>query len=168
MSDNQLWEKFGRRLEALGGRVATLAEALEFANGKACWRDPDCVAPGLPEGLAPSPWEAEVGFTLGDLAVAETGSIVLSAGPGRARLASLASVHHIALVPCSSIVATMEEAFGRLSARTSVIITGPSRTADIEGVLVRGVHGPRELWVVPMGSTEGTEGTWRDESGVRH
>ncbi|MBX7135966.1 MAG: LUD domain-containing protein [Fimbriimonadaceae bacterium] len=156
MSDRELWEEFGRRLEALGGRVVTLAEALEFAADKACWRDPDCMVPGLPEGLASSPWEAKVGFTLGDLAVAETGSIVLSAGPGRARLASLASVHHIALVPCSSIVATMEEAFGRLSPRTSVIITGPSRTADIEGVLVRGIHGPRELWVVPKGLVKGT------------
>ena len=156
MSDNQLWEEFGRRLEALGGRVVTLAEALEFAADKSCWRDPDCEVPGMTGRLVASPWEAEVGFTLGDLAVAETGSLVLSAGPGRARLASLASVHHVALVPSSSIVATMEEAFGRLSARTSVIITGPSRTADIEGVLVRGIHGPRELWVVPVGLGEGT------------
>lgn len=152
MTDSPLWVEFASRLEVLGGRVATIEEAIELARGKVCWRDRDCEVPGLTEWSAPSPWEAEVGFTLADLAVAETGSIILSAGPGRARLASLASVHHIALVPSASMVETIEEAFERMSARTSVIITGPSRTADIEGVLVRGIHGPRELWVVPIES----------------
>lgn len=152
MIDSPLWTEFALRLEALGGRVATMEEAIELSNGKVCWRDKDCEVPGLTEWSASSPWEAEIGFTKGDLAVAETGSIVLSAGPGRARLASLASVHHIALVPLGSVVQSMEEAFERMSRRTSVIITGPSRTADIEGVLVRGIHGPRDLWVVPIES----------------
>jgi L-lactate dehydrogenase complex protein LldG len=70
----------------------------------------------------------------------------VSAANGRSRLASLAPPVHIALV--EDIVGTLDEAIARIDGRTHVVITGTSRTADIEGVLVRGVHGPRKLFVV--------------------
>ena len=104
-------------------------------------------------GRAPggvSIWDAEVGVTMADLAVAETGSLLLATGPGRPRMVSLSPKIHVVLVPRERIVGTLAEAFARLSDRTSVLITGPSRTADIEGVLVRGVHGPGEIHVVVL------------------
>ncbi len=138
-----LWEVFQRKLESLGGGMGDFG-GLDL-TGRVCYLDPDL--PPLP-GLSTTSdvWQADVGITLADFAVAETGSVVLSAGTGRARLASLTPPTHVVLV--KEIVATLEEAFDRLTDRTSVVITGTSRTADIEGVLVRGVHGPKELIVV--------------------
>jgi L-lactate dehydrogenase complex protein LldG len=92
-------------------------------------------------------WTADSGLTLVDRAVAETGSLVLSAGGGRARLASLAPPRHVALVREDQIVSSLDEALAGLTGRTSVLISGPSRTADIAGILVRGIHGPKELIV---------------------
>jgi L-lactate utilization protein LutC len=95
-------------------------------------------------------WNHGVGITTVVAAIAETGSLMLAAGPGRARLASLAPVHHVALVRKDQIVASLDDAIECLGDRTAVWITGPSRTADIEGVLIMGIHGPKTLWVVPI------------------
>jgi L-lactate dehydrogenase complex protein LldF len=137
------WQQFAERAILLG---ATIIEDIgEHVAGKLCYVDPD--VPGL-EGLnrTENVWEAEVGITLADLAIAETGSILVSARSGRSRLASLAPPIHIALV--GAVVDTVEEAFSKLDNRTSVLITGTSRTADIEGILIRGVHGPKELLIL--------------------
>jgi L-lactate dehydrogenase complex protein LldF len=119
--------------------------------GRPTWVDPDAL-PFLEEyeiQMVSDVWSAEVGVTLADAVTLDTGSLLLSAGPGRRRLASLAPPVHIALVPPGRSFPTLEEAFAEVSPRTSVIVTGTSRTADIEGVLVRGVHGPKELWILP-------------------
>jgi hypothetical protein len=144
----ELWRRFAERLEGLSGRLATKAE-WDLSRPLSFWVDADAMEFVRDWNVkrADSPWSADVGVTTADVAVAETGSIAISAGPGRRRLASLAPPIHVALVSRNAIVATLEEAVQRMSARTSVIVTGPSRTADIEGILVRGVHGPRELWV---------------------
>lgn len=140
-STEQLWTEFEAKLTSLGGRM----DSLENLPGKTCFLDPD--VPPMPDLIITDDvWQAEAGITLADFAVAETGSVVLSAGNQRARLASLTPPTHIVLV--TEIVATLEEAFARITDQTSVLITGTSRTADIEGVLVRGVHGPKELIVV--------------------
>ncbi|MBC8063601.1 MAG: LUD domain-containing protein, partial [Chlorobia bacterium] len=137
------WLAFEQKLVLLGGRVAKMSE-LDL-QGKVCYLDAD-VAEMSNLITTTDVWQADLGVTLADFAIAETGSIVLSSGHGRARLASLTPPTHIVLV--KELVPTLEEAFTRIGNRTSVIITGTSRTADIEGVLVRGVHGPKELIVV--------------------
>ena len=85
--------------------------------------------------------------------LAESGSVVLSHGPGRARMVSLVPEVHIALLDVSAISRTLAHWAARhpqTAAETAnlVIITGPSRTADIEQQLNLGVHGPRHLHVV--------------------
>jgi L-lactate dehydrogenase complex protein LldG len=92
-------------------------------------------------------WEVEVGVSLAELAVAETGTLVVTAGEGRSRMSSLAPPVNVVLVARTAIVGTLQEAIPRIPSSSSVLITGPSRTADIEGILVRGVHGPGELLV---------------------
>lgn len=99
-----------------------------------------------------------VGITGVDAAVAESGSMILLHGAGRPRLASLLPPVHIALLPAERIVRTLPEAFDRLRAEHGrdlfrdrsnlVVITGPSRTADIELSLTLGVHGPRDVHAV--------------------
>jgi L-lactate dehydrogenase complex protein LldG len=97
--------------------------------------------------------ELSVGLTGADAAIAESGSIILSSGPGRGRLASLLTPFHIAVLRRDRIVRTLEDFFARRPdvptlGSNCVIITGPSRTADIEMTLSRGVHGPREIHVI--------------------
>lgn len=96
---------------------------------------------------------AGVGITSADYALADTGSLVMIASPDDARLISLLPPVHIAIVPANRILTGLDELYTlipRPADRTSsmVFITGPSRTADIEQILVRGVHGPGEIHVV--------------------
>ncbi|MCW5977290.1 MAG: lactate utilization protein [Bryobacteraceae bacterium] len=96
---------------------------------------------------------AGVGVTSADYALADTGTLVMLASPAEARVVSLLPPVHLAVVPASRLLTGLDELFSILpdpSASTSsmVLITGPSRTADIEQILVRGVHGPGEIHVV--------------------
>ena len=99
---------------------------------------------------------ADVGITSADYALADTGTLVMLASPAEARLISLLPPMHIAVVPKERLLSGLDELFTMLpdpAAQTSsmVLITGPSRTADIEQILVRGVHGPGEIHVVVVG-----------------
>lgn len=103
-------------------------------------------------------FDADVGITGADFALAETGSLVLTSLTEGSQLSSLAPPVHIALYRRSQIRGSLDEVLqnlpvstdpGRASpARSVVFVTGPSRTADIEQILVRGVHGPREVHAI--------------------
>lgn len=148
-SADVLWGIFAQQLEALGGRIGTRADVDVILARPHILDQESASILGLQSGGEPV-WDAEVGVTTADLAVAETGTVLLATGPNRARMISLSPMVHVVIVPRDRIVATLAEAFARLSDRTTVLITGPSRTADIEGVLVRGVHGPGDIVVVPV------------------
>lgn len=138
--------------EAIG--VPGLSSALEAAGVS-------LVAQPVDEG---GPREARVevlgrcgvGVTGADFALADTGSLVLASGPGRGRLASLLPPVHIAVVPVARLLWTLADVLaadpGLATAGSNLaVITGPSRTADIEMTLTRGVHGPRDVHVVIVG-----------------
>lgn len=96
---------------------------------------------------------AAVGVTGALALLADTGSVVVAAGPGRPRLASLLPPVHVALVTRAMLVPSLGALFARepllpRHAANLVAITGPSRTADIEMTLTRGVHGPKTVHVV--------------------
>jgi L-lactate utilization protein LutC len=97
--------------------------------------------------------DSDVGITSADYALADTGSLVMICGAEESRLVSLLPPAHIAVVPVSRLLESLDELLLRVpkpAAGTSsmVLITGPSRTADIEQILVRGVHGPGEVTVI--------------------
>jgi L-lactate dehydrogenase complex protein LldG len=96
---------------------------------------------------------ADAAVTSVAAAIAETGTIVCPSGPGLARGASLLAPVHVAVVHTSQLIADLYDYFDRLSRAGNLpadinLITGPSKTADIEGILVTGVHGPRHVHVV--------------------
>lgn len=96
---------------------------------------------------------ATFGITGADAALADTGSVVLVSGPGRGRLASLLPPVHIALVDRARMLRSLPDLLSTrpelaTAGSNLVCITGPSRTADIEHTLSRGVHGPKEVHVI--------------------
>jgi L-lactate dehydrogenase complex protein LldG len=126
------------------------------------------LAPGLayvgPRSPRAELFEAELGLTAAQWGVAETGTLVLESAEESHRLASLLPPVHVALLPAERLLGTLGEALAAVRApagapsseaprsRTITLVTGPSRTADIELTLVVGVHGPRELHVLVLDS----------------
>ncbi len=166
-------ERLEERLEDYGVRVTrTTADGLPAAvaawvaeRGVQRW----VVPPGVPEVWLSSvrgveaiaddagPREldgADAVVTSCAVAVAETGSIVLDAGPGQGRrAATLVPDVHLCVVPASLVVELVPEAVAGLAdavtgGRPLTWISGPSATSDIELVRVAGVHGPRTLAVL--------------------
>jgi len=97
-----------------------------------------------------------VSVSMADFAIAETGTIVFRSGPTHPSAWHFLSGTECVLVPQDRIVPTLEDVFARLGAdgmpATLNLITGPSRTADIEQTIERGAHGPRALHVFVLGA----------------
>lgn len=97
--------------------------------------------------------DVDVGITGAVAGLAESGSVVLTHGEGRPRMASLIPEVHIALLEVESLDRTLAHWAHKnptLSGETTnlVFVTGPSRTGDIEQHLNLGVHGPRHVHIV--------------------
>lgn len=166
----------------VGGLILEVLAAEVSPGPVVRWEDPTLANLGLDEQLQAAGYQvssdraggalpliraaeqAVAGITGCDMAIAETGSLVLgshaiedSAGPGRGRVVSLLPPVHIAVVYVEQIVRNGEEVMRRLAAAPLppqvVFVTGPSRSSDIENDLSIGVHGPRTVHVVLVGVT---------------
>ena len=83
------------------------------------------------------------GITRAAGAIAETGTIVLNDATTSRRLGALTPWVHVAVVERAQIFSDLPQAVAALGPDTNVIwVTGPSKTADVEGILIEGVHGP--------------------------
>jgi L-lactate dehydrogenase complex protein LldG len=174
-SDSNLYEDlFVQKFENLGGKslrvrdtaavIAAIAELVAQKNVVAS-NSPflrKCGITGLPQvhagfterdELKAACAGADIGITSVDYALAATGSFVMLSSQKEARLISLLPPAHIAIFPRALILANLDELLSILphpadQTSSMVLITGPSRTADIEQILVRGVHGPGEIYAV--------------------
>lgn len=151
-------------LDRLGHLLADLPAKLVVVNDEPPLAGVDLAGrwPKIDWGSASTPgsdWRtvcaaADAGVTGVDAALAETGTIVVSSGPGRSRLVSLLPPVHIALAPIASLTPdlfTWTAARGSGLPASVSLITGPSKTADIEQVMAIGVHGPKRLIVILYG-----------------
>lgn len=97
---------------------------------------------------------ASIGVTVADWAIAESATIVQLTRPGRPRSTSLVPSIHIAVLPLSNLVADLAEAYAPIRREQNldslVLISGPSKTADIEACMVLGAHGPRAMHLVVL------------------
>jgi len=161
-----LVERFSQELEAVGGHAYRVKQdelskrLIEFLkerdiNAVMMW---DSI-PALNESyLTEAGVRAErnidptlkAGITGALSAIAETGTLVIPSGKGQPLGASLLAEFHIAIISSSQIVWSLDEALKNPEVRNAsaaALVTGPSRTADIEMTLTIGVHGPKELHV---------------------
>ena len=101
--------------------------------------------------------EVQAGITGADFAVAESGTLGLIHNKDQARLVSLAPILHIAIVPVERMNPIYERVVDRVFDNPQtfpsqfIFITGPSMTGDIQGVLFKGMHGPRKVIVILVG-----------------
>jgi L-lactate dehydrogenase complex protein LldG len=168
---------FAVRLETLAGkvhRVATKEEACALVaaaiEGKSAVASnapflAECGITGLPgvesgitgrDRMQERCAVVDVGISSADYMLADTGTLVMLSSAQEARLVSLLPPAHIAVAPLERMLTGLDELFTLLprpAEQTSsmVLITGPSRTADIEQILVRGVHGPGQITVILVG-----------------
>ena len=104
-------------------------------------------------------FRTDVGITGGDYVIAETGTLVIHPKKGVSRLTSLAPPVHIAVIKRGQVLPSLDELFllehvdihiGNRHAGMN-LISGPSRTGDIEATIVHGIHGPVETHIVLVG-----------------
>jgi L-lactate dehydrogenase complex protein LldG len=173
-----LLDLFQSMLESQGAevtRAATPEEAVEaIAADLRLHHLPLALRLGEDEVLRALPWEAapdiklsfgaadgedRAGLSRAVAAAAETGTLVLVSGPDNPTTVAFLPESHTVLIRRAGIVPCYEDGFDRLRAiygegvlpRTVNLISGPSRTADIEQTIVRGAHGSKWLHVVILG-----------------
>jgi L-lactate dehydrogenase complex protein LldG len=116
----------------------------------------DWRAAGIDADMRVTTGDDDVGITGCFCAIAETGTLVFVTGAQTPSATFLLPDTHVAIVRADQVVAGMEEAFSRVRANGAMprainLVSGPSRTGDIEQTIVLGAHGPRRVHIVLVG-----------------
>lgn len=154
------WEIFCRNFKTVSGKpmssVGELAEFLKSTNQLHGYCDPalfDAIGSRLADaGLTVETAydrarydDYQFGITRASGAIAESGSVILDDLRTSHRLAALSPWVHVAVLEKQEIHRTISDAIAALGDSPNIIwCTGPSKTADVEGILIEGVHGPGE------------------------
>src|SRR6516162_7713645 len=120
----------------------------------------DIASLGKPRDLA----DVDFAIVRASFGVAETGSVLLSDADLRVNAVAYLAQHLIVLLDPADIVVNLHRAYRRpefRSRRYASFHTGPSATADIEGVLIHGAQGVRSLSVLPLARAAGNPTHWR-------
>lgn len=99
---------------------------------------------------------AEIGVSPVDLGVAETGTLIIATSDESDRLVTALPKIHVAVLPCSKLVYSLQDAEEHVSQMLTAgsggvavsLISATSRTTDVGGIVILGVHGPKELHVL--------------------
>jgi L-lactate dehydrogenase complex protein LldG len=176
--------RFLEELEALGGhgkRVGSLEEAGDYVVALARQRDAKSLlrwdveelegmdGPLGQAGVEVVVWRgegsralkevaarADIGLSTAEWAIADTGSLVFTGGPGKGRTVTLLPPTYVAVVSADRVLRTVPEAIGKYAEAGEVpanlvFHTGPSRSGDIEMEIFVGMHGPGDVHVVLVG-----------------
>lgn len=167
-------ERFTERACSLASTVAHVAnietvpleierylDQAGLARSIVCWpelRDADWDGANIAAECRKVAPEDLVGVTGAFAGIAETGTLVMASGEATPPSMSLLPETHIAVLPASRIVDTMEDAFALLRMERTTwpravnLISGPSRTADIEQTVTLGAHGPYRVHIIIVGA----------------
>jgi L-lactate dehydrogenase complex protein LldG len=149
---------------AVPGAVARYLAAQQLPPRAAVWgalAGLDWAGAGIAAEFRGANGADAVGITGVFCAIAETGTLVVTSGPDTAATTSLLPETHIAVVPLSRIVPGMEEALALVMSergalpRAVNLISGPSRTGDIEQTIVLGAHGPSRVHLILVDDRSG-------------
>jgi L-lactate dehydrogenase complex protein LldG len=149
-------------------RVARYLDSLQLAPALAaqkshagvCWPEfasLDWAGAGLSIEARPTAGQDRLGITGAFCGIAETGTLVILSGPDTPTATTLLPDTHIAVLHADRVVAGMEEAFALIAhergamPRAVNMISGPSRTGDIEQTIVLGAHGPYRVHILVLG-----------------
>jgi len=163
--DSDLVARFTTQLEAAGAQWTLVRGEAEAARAlrrvlsdvgakRVAGSDAPLVARLLPQRLVDLSrdelFSCDAGVTTAQWGIAETGTLVLESARERSRLASLVPPVHVAILSTRCICPSLGDALARVDPASHAItlITGPSRTSDIELTLVVGVHGPQTVHVL--------------------
>ena len=144
-------------LDGVPHALASYLKANQLPATGVCWAEfaaLNWAGSGLTIEARPSHAEDKLGITGVFCALAENGTLMLLSGETTPATTSLLPETHVAVVPFSRIVRTMEDGWDLLRRERGVLprqvnfISGPSRTADIEMTLVLGAHGPFRVHVI--------------------
>jgi L-lactate dehydrogenase complex protein LldG len=160
LEGSDLWEIFCRNFAAVNGKAMTsaqqLADFLQSSGQLHGYCDPalfDAVGSRLAAaGLTVETHydrsrydDYQFGITRASGAIAESGTLILDDLRTSHRLAALSPWVHIAVLDLKEIHRSIPDALAALGDSPNIIwCTGPSKTADVEGILIEGVHGPGE------------------------
>ena len=159
-----LWEQFKEALVRMGGKLAdagsgddldALVRALFPQAGVICSATSEVSGTrALDRNLDPADLaDVDVGVVRAAFGVAETGSVWLSEAELQIETLAYLAQHLVVLLDPDEIVSNLHRAYQDRrfnTARYAVLMTGPSATADIEGVLIHGAQGVRSLTIVPV------------------
>ena len=162
--------QFAEQLSAVSGNFIFCENGMDFIENilgladKFNWRKIYCWEPELQALLEEYEFPfyktdkdfemAEVGITLCEALIARNGSVLVSNHDAAGRRLSIYPQHHLVIAKTGQLVPDLKDAFSLMKSKYGTqlpsmlsIITGPSRTADIEKTLVLGAHGPKDLFV---------------------
>lgn len=140
--------------------VASYLQRHGLPSALACWpayAGLDWAAVGIRAEARPARADDRVGLTGCFAAIAETGTLMLCSGPETPAVTSLLPETHLAIVPAQRVVRSLEEGFARLRRelgqppRAVNLVSGPSRTGDIEQTITLGAHGPYRVHLLVVG-----------------
>ncbi len=138
-----------KKVIAAPGLKKTLYKSLETLCKKSGF---ECIESGMRDYLA----GVDIGFTFAEYGIADTGTLMIDCPSEELRLATMVSEFHVCVLPKSKIRANTYAVEKMMLTRMNktpnylAFVTGASRTADIERVLTRGVHGPLELHILVL------------------
>ena len=157
------FDTFTTNLQRMGGRVVVVPP--EEASIRELFPDAKVICSAVAEiagnrsldaiAIPADLHDVDVGVVRAAFGVAETGSVWLSEKQFNINALGFLAQHLVVLLDPQAIVANIHLAYrdqGFLSARYAVLMTGPSATADIEGVLIHGAQGIRTMTIIPFAS----------------